>query len=212
MLNDYHHNEQTNHLLNHFNFYIIPLLNTDGYEYSWSEGNRAWRKTLSQHNINSLYFGVDPNRNFDDHWSTCGVSNNPADENYCGPFPKSEKVVENLSNFIDQNRIDGYIDWHSYGQYILFPPAWSSDRLGDHNDLLTLAKKQNDALRKVNGRNYTYGPVGETLYKCSGGVIDWTYAKNNIKYSFCVELPGIEKGLAGFMIPPDHIIEIGNES
>ena len=54
------------HFLDQLNFYILPLANPDGYEYS-RYSDRMWRKTRS-HNIESLddsCRGVDGNRNWD---------------------------------------------------------------------------------------------------------------------------------------------------
>ena len=57
-------------LLNRYNFYFIPVMNPDGYAYSW-EQDRFWRKSR---NVNSLTncIGTDLNRNYDAHWGgTC---------------------------------------------------------------------------------------------------------------------------------------------
>ena len=58
-------------LVDKLTWYVIPVLNPDGYEYSHTT-NRMWRKTLSPQN----YFckGADPNRNWDAHFGTTGDS------------------------------------------------------------------------------------------------------------------------------------------
>ncbi|KAK3610301.1 hypothetical protein CHS0354_029767 [Potamilus streckersoni] len=53
-------------LLNHFDFYLIPVLNPDGYEYSRTN-DRLWRKNR-RINSGSTCIGVDLNRNFDYQW------------------------------------------------------------------------------------------------------------------------------------------------
>lgn len=52
-------------IVDNISWYIIPVSNPDGYEYTRSD-DRLWRKTRSDHNI--LCRGVDPNRNFGFNW------------------------------------------------------------------------------------------------------------------------------------------------
>lgn len=61
-----------------FDWVIIPLLNPDGYAYSWKNNEtRMWRKNRSftpeqlkkfNETNNPLCIGVDINRNFNKHW------------------------------------------------------------------------------------------------------------------------------------------------
>jgi murein tripeptide amidase MpaA len=55
-------------ILNAFDYYILPVLNVDGHEYSQTE-DRMWRKTRSYDGqANSCCYGVDLNRNWDVNW------------------------------------------------------------------------------------------------------------------------------------------------
>ncbi|GCB60199.1 hypothetical protein scyTo_0014128 [Scyliorhinus torazame] len=53
-------------LLNKLDFLVVPVINVDGYVYSWTK-DRFWRKTRSR-NPGSHCVGTDPNRNFDAKW------------------------------------------------------------------------------------------------------------------------------------------------
>ena len=53
--------------LEEINWYIIPISNPDGYEYSWDE-ERLWRKNREP-NADSPCTGTDLNRNFPFHWA-----------------------------------------------------------------------------------------------------------------------------------------------
>ncbi|XP_072111106.1 carboxypeptidase B-like isoform X2 [Mobula birostris] len=53
-------------LLNKLDFLIVPVINVDGYVYSWTK-DRLWRKTRSR-NPGTTCVGTDPNRNFDAKW------------------------------------------------------------------------------------------------------------------------------------------------
>ncbi|EPQ04720.1 Carboxypeptidase B2 [Myotis brandtii] len=54
-------------ILRHLDFYVMPVVNVDGYDYSWKT-NRMWRKNRSVHENNPCT-GTDLNRNFaSKHW------------------------------------------------------------------------------------------------------------------------------------------------
>lgn len=54
-------------LAERYNFYILPSVNPDGYEYSHSS-DRMWRKSRSETGSSVGCKGVDLNRNFDFHY------------------------------------------------------------------------------------------------------------------------------------------------
>jgi murein tripeptide amidase MpaA len=112
--------------------YILPISNPDGYEYnkltcryvySGIKGKgsfhaRLWRKNRAVNPDGS--YGVDLNRNFDEHWGQYGVSLRTSSNVYPGPHPFSEPETRALVDFImsKENRIAG-IDFHSYDLYKL---------------------------------------------------------------------------------------------
>merc|ERR1711976_135178 len=67
-------------LLNKYDFYMSPVANPDGYEYTHSR-ERFWRKTRSRTSISSC-MGVDPNRNFDSIFGGQGASSNPFSDTF----------------------------------------------------------------------------------------------------------------------------------
>ncbi|XP_058846260.1 carboxypeptidase B-like isoform X3 [Acipenser ruthenus] len=75
-------------LLDNLVFYVVPVLNVDGYIYTWTN-DRLWRKNRSKHPSSSC-LGVDLNRNFDAGWCKLGSSKNPCDETFCGSEVESE--------------------------------------------------------------------------------------------------------------------------
>ena len=63
-------------------WYIAPLLNPDGYEYSHTS-DRMWRKNRSPPPAGSRCYGVDLNRNWDVIGFGAGAtSSNPCSETY----------------------------------------------------------------------------------------------------------------------------------
>ncbi|KAG8586050.1 hypothetical protein GDO81_005222 [Engystomops pustulosus] len=194
--------EYMTNLLKYTNFYILPVMNVDGYHYTWNT-NRMWRKNRSKHGNNKCY-GTDLNRNFDAGWCGPGASSNPCHDTYCGPYPESEPEVAAVVSFIKQHKdtIKGYITIHSYSQMVLFPYSYTTEKSKDHDELLRLANKVADGIRLKNRSRYASGPGADTIYLAPGGSDDWAYDLG-IKYSFTIELR--DKGTYGFLLPPSLI-------
>ena len=57
-----------------FQWFIIPMMNPDGYQYTW-DNNRLWRKNTKQSETGPC-MGTDLNRNSDVAWGTIGASDN----------------------------------------------------------------------------------------------------------------------------------------
>ncbi|XP_019385460.1 PREDICTED: carboxypeptidase B2 [Crocodylus porosus] len=198
--------ETFSRLLEHFDFYVMPVMNVDGYEYTWmsrSMEHRMWRKSRSRH-ANDRCIGTDMNRNFDAGWCGEGASDNSCQQTYCGPYPESEPEVMAVTSFLKAHKdnIKGYITIHSYSQMVLFPYSYTMNRSKDHDELQLLAKKAAAAIRKTSRKVYQSGPGAETIYLAPGGSDDWAYDLG-IKYSFTFELR--DKGTYGFLLPP-HLI------
>ncbi|NWS18583.1 CBPB2 Carboxypeptidase, partial [Pachyramphus minor] len=191
-------------LLEHFDFYVMPVMNVDGYEYTWSHpSKRLWRKSRSKHG-NSKCIGTDMNRNFDAHWCGQGASPYECQETYCGPYPESEPEVKAVARFVrdHKNTIKAYITMHSYSQLVLFPYSYTTNRSKDHDELDSLAKKAAKAIRRTTKETYRPGPGAQTIYLAPGGSDDWAYDLG-IKYSFTFELR--DTGTYGFLLPSQEI-------
>uniref|UniRef100_UPI00398EBA0B carboxypeptidase B-like n=1 Tax=Pristiophorus japonicus TaxID=55135 RepID=UPI00398EBA0B len=187
-----------NTLVNELDFLVVPVINVDGYVYSWTT-DRLWRKTRSK-NPGSTCVGTDPNRNFDAKWCSTGASRNPCDYTYCGSNVESEKEVKAVANYIRNHRsiIKAYLTMHSYSQLCLFPYSYTNSLAVNHVELNSLAMNAVTALTSLYGTHYTYGPGGGTLYLAAGGSDDWAYDLG-IKYSFTFELR--DTGKHGFLLP-----------
>ncbi|NWX83520.1 CBPB2 Carboxypeptidase, partial [Nothoprocta pentlandii] len=191
-------------LLEHFDFYVMPVVNVDGYEYTWSDpSKRLWRKSRSSHG-NSKCIGTDMNRNFDAQWCGEGASSYACHEIYCGPYPESEPEVRAVARFIRNHKdiIKAYITMHSYSQMVLFPYSYTTKRSKDHDELDTLAKKVAKVIKRTTKKTYKPGAGAHTIYLAPGGSDDWAYDLG-IKYSFTFELR--DTGTYGFLLPPHEI-------
>ncbi|XP_036157509.1 carboxypeptidase B2 isoform X5 [Myotis myotis] len=191
-------------ILRHLDFYVMPVVNVDGYDYSWKM-NRMWRKNRSDHENNPCT-GTDLNRNFaSKHWCEKGASSFSCSEIYCGLFPESELEVKAVANFLRRNinHIKAYITMHSYSQKIVFPYSYNRSRSKDHEELYLLASEAAQAIENISkDTRYTYGSGSESLYLAPGGPDDWIYDLG-IKYSFTIELR--RTGKYGFLLPKHFI-------
>ncbi|KAB0342745.1 hypothetical protein FD754_019671 [Muntiacus muntjak] len=191
-------------LLKHMDFYIMPVVNVDGYDYTWKK-DRMWRKNRSLHENNACV-GTDLNRNFaSKHWCGEGASSDSCSQVYCGTYPESEPEVKAVADFLRRNikHVRAYISMHSYSQKIVFPYSYSRSRSKDHEELSLVAREAVYAIGNID-RNirYTHGSGSESLYLAPGGSDDWIYDLG-IKYSFTIELR--DKGRYGFLLPERFI-------
>ncbi|NXA53968.1 CBPB1 Carboxypeptidase, partial [Nothocercus julius] len=189
-------------ILDTLDFYILPVLNIDGYVYTWTR-NRMWRKTRSR-NAGSFCIGTDPNRNFNAGWCTLGASDNPCDDIYCGHEPESEKETKALADFIREHlsSIKAYFTIHSYSQLLLFPYSYTYAYPSNFQELNTIAAAASEELASLYNTKYVYGPGAETIYLAAGGSDDWAFDQG-IKYSFTFELR--DTGRYGFLLPESQI-------
>nr|XP_020643683.1 carboxypeptidase B2 isoform X3 [Pogona vitticeps] len=114
-------------LLQHLDFYIMPVMNVDGYEYTWTN-KRMWRKSRSEHG-NNICVGTDLNRNFDAGWCGTGASDDDCEEIYCGPYPESEPeqfLANKVANTIRLKHQNRYLAG-SGAQTIYLAPGGSDD-------------------------------------------------------------------------------------
>lgn len=112
-------------LLNRFEFYILPVVNPDGYEYTHTV-NRYWRKTRRPIRIQQLgkfNFGTDLNRNYDFHWEAAPRS--PQKYTFRGDKPFSEPETRALRNFLGTLDCKFYLTLHSHAQALCYPWGFS---------------------------------------------------------------------------------------
>ena len=76
-------------IVNANELWFVVVANPDGYDFTFTEGNRLWRKNLRDNNKDGQITqldGVDPNRNYPTKWGydNEGSSDDPASETYRG--------------------------------------------------------------------------------------------------------------------------------
>ncbi|XP_075776690.1 carboxypeptidase A6 isoform X1 [Pelodiscus sinensis] len=197
-LHTYQSDPAMRRMLNQLYFYIMPVFNVDGYNFSWTN-DRFWRKTRSK-NSQFRCHGVDANRNWKVKWCDEGASLHPCDDTYCGPFPESEPEVKAVAHFLRkrQKQIKAYLSFHAYAQMLLYPYSYKYATIPNFSCVESAAYNAVNALQSAYGIRYRYGPASSTLYVSSGSSMDWAY-KNGIPYAFAFELR--DTGHFGFLLP-----------
>ncbi|XP_053401682.1 carboxypeptidase B-like [Mercenaria mercenaria] len=188
-----------NTLLNHFDVYLVPVVNPDGYEYT--DHFRLWRKNRSV-NGRSGCLGVDLNRNFPFHWDPAvGGSTDPCSDIYSGSYKGSEPETANIVNYLLNygSEFDAYLTVHSYGQMWLYPWGYTSALPNDYLDLDAAAGDAVAAIKNLHHQKYTIGSSTNTLYAAAGGSDDFAKGGAGIKYAYTIELR--DTGTYGFSLP-----------
>jgi len=194
-------------LVNNLDFTIVPVLNPDGYVYTWGP-DRLWRKNR-QPNSGSTCVGTDLNRNWAYQWNTGGSSPLPCSDSYHGTNPNSSPETAAISNYLASvgNRLAGYIDFHAYGQLLMFPWGYTTGLTPDHAVLQRVGNSGAAALRAPYGSVYEVGSIANIIYVASGSSADYAYGSLSTTWSYAFELRG-----NSFIIAPSNIIPSGIET
>lgn len=209
--------EQDVKLLDRFNFHIIPVLNPDGYVYTWYY-QRIWRRNR-QPTVSSGHehcVGVDLNRNFDVDFGKVGVSHDPCDQLFAGydafSAPETSAIRDYLTKLSGHREgpsdeknteILSYFALHSFTQKWMYPHGYTDEPTKDWKLLDRLSKLAVDEIFRTGGQEYGYGSIAKTIYKVSGSSIDWVHTKLGVTVAFAVELRDL--GQQGFLLHPAFI-------
>jgi murein tripeptide amidase MpaA len=205
---EYDTNPTIHDILDTVEVVVIPVINPDGYVYSWST-DRYWRKNRHTPPSGSSCYGVDMNRNYDAGWGGEGSSSSPCSDIYCGTAAFSEPETQAYRDFVNANpRIVSGISYHANAELILSPYGYTSAVPPDPDGALFLFcdEAMHDEILAVHGRSYGYGPIYSTIYPASGGTVDWAYMSNGV-FEFTIELPGSD-----FVIPASDIMPYSEEN
>ncbi|MET0522695.1 MAG: M14 family zinc carboxypeptidase [Jiangellaceae bacterium] len=193
-------------MLEALDIYLLPCGNPDGRNMVMTVDD-MWRKNRRD-NPGTACDGVDLNRNLDLLWGVTEgqTSCSPCSDVYAGSAALSEPETRNVRHLLDTQRIDCFVDVHSYSELVLYPwghaptqttdstkrftslPSGTCQPLADPNyeeymdprDLLrfqTVAQRIVDAIRDVRGRSYT-PQAGIALYPTTGTHSDYVYGRH----------------------------------
>jgi len=192
-----------------FEFNVVPVLNPDGYAYSW-DSFRLWRKNRRDNGNNR--WGVDLNRNYPIGWGGVGSSGNPSSDTYRGPAPFSEPELAGLRDYLENRSakvpLRYTLDYHSYGQYVIHPLGYTEDPAPDFAALNAIAHVYGAAVEATGSSNYTIGQSAVVQYPAGGTSEDYYYDQFG-SLGGTIELR--PTGSPGFELPPSQILPTARE-
>jgi hypothetical protein len=198
-------NKQIRRLLRNTELWFVIVANPDGYQYTFDH-ERLWRKNLRDNDGDGTITGadgVDPNRNFDEHFNFDqeGSSSVFSSDTYRGPFAASEPETRAMQGLIDQVKPEFQSNFHSYGPLILFPQGWQVGTPDADNPIYT-ALGGTDAKPAIPG--FDPGISSDELYVTNGETTDYA----DVNGGTIAFTPELEEGCAGcgFVFPDDEAL------
>ena len=203
-VDNYHKNATVTDLVNTRELWFVLVANPDGYQYTF-DVDRLWRKTLSDNDGDGVITnadGIDPNRNWDEHWNYDGEGSSSqfSSETYRGPSAASEPETKAYAGILDRIHAEFLVNYHSYGPLLLYSFGWQV-QTPSTDDPIFLALSGTDANPAIPG----FDPgVSADLYTTNGETTDYAHAKANT----LAWTPELEEGCAGcgFVFPDDETL------
>jgi len=209
LLSKYNTNPRIKKLVDNIAWYIIPVLNVDGYEFTFQ--NRMWRKTRKP-NQGSSCIGTDPNRNWGYMWNRGGSSSDPCSDAYHGSSAFSEIEVKQMADYANRiPNLKAYIDFHAYTQLYMRPWGFSTAAPPGENQLKAMGDACAAGISRVHGKTYRSGRIAVIIYVASGSSADYFYQEKKIP-AYGIELRPATAGGGGFILPPNEIVPTGQEN
>jgi subtilisin-like proprotein convertase family protein len=153
--------------------WIVPQLNPDGAAYVF-QADPWWRKNRAPACGGAR--GVDLNRNFAWNWRACpGSDTDCSSDVYHGPLAASEPETRAAQDLMAALRPLYYVNYHSYGEYILWPTGCGPT---EEDELLaSVGRALNDLVPGDSGQTggWAIGTPPDVLYSAPGGADDHAY-------------------------------------
>jgi len=206
LVENYNIDPVATYILNNREIYWTPIINVDGYFYNETTnptGGGMWRKNRTPQ---SGATGVDLNRNYGTYnfWNSPngGSSTSPSSDTYRGTAPFSEPETQNYRAFVNSRNFKVQLDYHTYGNYLTKPWAWS-DPLPTPDD--AVYNEFGNDIVAVN--NFLFGTTFQALnYYIRGGNIDWLYSNDSTGHPNHIFGMLPEVGIIGFWPPQSNIL------
>ncbi|WP_027644274.1 M14 family metallopeptidase [Salinispora oceanensis] len=129
VLDSYGTDQEITRLVDTTELWFLPVANPDGYDHTFTPGNRLWRKNLRDNDGDGQVTtadGVDLNRNWGYKWGydNEGSSPDPNSNTYRGPSPHSEPETRALDQLFRRVGFEFFVNYHSAAQLLLYGVGW----------------------------------------------------------------------------------------
>jgi murein tripeptide amidase MpaA len=187
-------------LLTTTELWFILVSNPDGYQYTFTPDNRLWRKNLRDNDGDGKITsndGVDPNRNFPNHWrwDEEGSSSLYSSETYRGPSAASEPETRAMIRLYNRVDFAFHVNYHSVGQWLLYGLGAIMDT-PTADDPLLVALSGTDKRPAI--QDFNPGISSAELYVTNGDTNDFAYDRGTLGW-----VPELSEGPNGdgFIFP-----------
>lgn len=211
VVTSYGDNARISRLVETRELWFMCISNPDGFEYTFTSGNRLWRKNMADNDGDGVRGefedGVDLNRNFARNWGRDdeGSSSDPTSETYRGTAPDSEPETRAMRRLC--NRVDFAFQKndHTSGPLILWPQGFQKDTMTPDNAIFE-ALAGDDASPAIKDDEESFDPdLSSELYITNGDTLDDGYHSHGI-LGFTLEgTPSRVPGVTGFEFEDDEV-------
>jgi hypothetical protein len=169
MLTSYGSDPRITRIIDSTELWFVPVANPDGYDFTFEEGQRLWRKNLRDNDGDGVIApgdGVDLNRNYPTRWGydNEGSSPSPSGETYRGPSPASEPETQALDALFASLKPEFFVNYHSAAELLLSGIGWQV-ATPSPDDVIYEAMSGDDATPAIPG----YDPdISAELYTTNG--------------------------------------------
>jgi hypothetical protein len=192
-------------LLQTTELWFVLVANPDGYQYTFDH-ERLWRKNLRDNNGDGqtqVGDGVDPNRNFPNHWGWDeeGSSSIQSSDTYRGPAPMSEPETQAMVGLLDRIGFAFQVNWHSAGQWLLYAEGWQTGTPTADDPIYYAMSGNLDAPAIA---EFHPGLSSDVLYVTNGETTDYAHARTGA----LAWTPELSEGCdgCGFVFPDDDAL------
>jgi carboxypeptidase T len=209
LLENYQTDPNIRNLIENTQLYFVPCVNPDGYIYNQTtnpNGGGMWRKNRRN---NGGSFGVDLNRNYGTFWAydNVGSSGTASSDTYRGPSAFSEPETRNIRNFANAHNFIVQLNYHSYGNLLIYPWAYNGLETLDSAFYRRAAR----VMTKYNA--YTTGTGTTTVgYNSNGDTDDWAYGEQIQKNKILSMTPEAGDNSLGFWPASTEILRICDDN
>ncbi|MEO6874645.1 MAG: M14 family zinc carboxypeptidase [Opitutaceae bacterium] len=182
---DYGRNPELTAWVDRSEIYLVPVVNVDGHDIVTSGRDPRWRKNARDVNGDGVAGvfpeGVDVNRGYDFNWAM-GGTDRPDSERYRGEYPFSEAENRAMRHLLELKHFVLSISYHSQGEVIYYPWAWSGLAAPDDALIREIAGEIAARIPTMDGHGtYAISPGGASSQSYA-----WLYGRKGV-FDFLIE-------------------------
>ena len=171
--------------VDHYEFYLVPVVNVDGHDIVTSGRDPRWRKNARDVNGDGVTGvfpeGVDVNRGYDFNWAM-GGTDQPTSDRYRGEHPFSEAENRAMRHLLDLKSFVLSVSYHSQGEVIYYPWSWNGQSAPDDALIREIAGAVAGRIATMDGSGtYAISPGGPSSQSYA-----WLYGRKGV-FDFIIE-------------------------